>query len=128
MTIMFHTQYSQKLVIMELIFLIKEKMKIILEVINSIKNFCKNTRGVRIVKCRVNSDGKKIVVFQALGSFHTEDMDYEDYKNGLIYDTEPYDVELAAIFFIVLILINIKFIVLIQSTKKYQSVIQLKKT
>lgn len=84
---------------MELIFLIKEKMKIILEVINSIKNFCKNTRGVRIVKCRVNSDGKKIVVFQALGSFHTEDMDYEDYKNGLIYDTEPYDVELAAIFF-----------------------------
>lgn len=74
-------------------------MKPLLKVINCFKEFFKNTRGVRIIKCRVNSDGKKIVIFQALGSFHTEEIDYEDYKNGLIYDTEPSNVELAAIFF-----------------------------
>lgn len=74
-------------------------MKTLFKILNNLKDFFKNTRGVRIIKCRVNSDGKKIVIFQALGSFHTEEIDYEDYKNGLIYDTEPVDVELAAIFF-----------------------------
>jgi hypothetical protein len=64
-----------------------------------IRNVFKNTRGVRILKCRVDENGKKIVVFQALGSFHSEEIGYCEYKNGLIYDTEPSDVELVSIFF-----------------------------
>lgn len=64
-----------------------------------IRNVFKNTRGIRILRCRVDENGKKIVAFQALGSFHSEEMEYCEYKNGLIYDTEPSDVELVSIFF-----------------------------
>ena len=67
--------------------------------IEYMKDIFKNTRGVRIVKCRVDENGNKIVEFQALGSFHTEEMDYEEYKKILIYDTEPIDVEKVALFF-----------------------------
>jgi hypothetical protein len=68
-------------------------------IIDYISRIFKNTRGVRILKCKVDEKGRKIVVFQVLGSFHSEEMEYNDYKNGLIYDTEPSDVELVAIFF-----------------------------
>ncbi len=74
-------------------------MKILFKLLNYLKELFKNTRGVRIIKCKVELNGKKTVVFQALGSFHSEEIDYDDYKVGLIYDTEPSDVELAAIFF-----------------------------
>ncbi len=68
-------------------------------VLKYISTVFKNTRGVRILKCKVDEKGRKIVVFQALGSFHSEEIEYCEYKNGLIYDTEPSDVELVSVFF-----------------------------
>lgn len=75
---------------------ILNKLKLLIEYL---KDIFKNTRGIRIVKCKVDENGKKIVEFQALGSFHTEEMEYEEYRKILIYDTEPIDVEKACIFF-----------------------------
>lgn len=75
---------------------ILNKLKLLIEYL---KDVFKNTRGIRIVKCKVDENGKKIVEFQALGSFHTEEMEYEEYRKVLIYDTEPIDVEKACIFF-----------------------------
>lgn len=77
----------------------KLNFKYLKKIINFFINTLKNTRGVRILQCRVDENGKKIITFQALGSFHSEEIEYDEYKKGLIYDTEPSDVELVSVFF-----------------------------
>ena len=76
--------------------LISTKIK---QIINFFIHILKNTRGVRILQCKVDEKGNKIITFQALGSFHSDEIDYDEYKKGLIYDTEPSDVELVSVFF-----------------------------